>query len=87
MKILEGIATVSVGLLAFFGMSSIKLLNFTCLTRLLVLVDFPATASFLTLEERAFLVFKKSNHANFLWDCLKTYLFFLPIYKNMTIRA
>ncbi|KAF8153406.1 MFS general substrate transporter [Crassisporium funariophilum] len=40
--ILEGIATVAVGLLAFF-----------------VLVDFPATATFLTPEERAFVVFKK----------------------------
>ncbi|KAF8816104.1 MFS general substrate transporter [Phlegmacium glaucopus] len=40
--ILEGLATVAVGLLAFF-----------------VLVDFPATASFLTPEERAFVIFKK----------------------------
>ncbi|KAJ3514424.1 hypothetical protein NLJ89_g2392 [Agrocybe chaxingu] len=40
--ILEGIATVAVGILAFF-----------------VLVDFPATAQFLTLEERSFLVYKK----------------------------
>ncbi|KAF8965756.1 MFS general substrate transporter [Flammula alnicola] len=40
--ILEGIATVIVGLIAF-----------------LVLVDFPATATFLTPEERAFVVHKK----------------------------
>ncbi|KDR81104.1 hypothetical protein GALMADRAFT_222657 [Galerina marginata CBS 339.88] len=40
--ILEGIATVFVGILAFF-----------------VLVDFPATASFLTLEERSFIIHKK----------------------------
>ncbi|KAJ7497700.1 MFS general substrate transporter [Mycena latifolia] len=40
--ILEGIATVAVGLLAF-----------------IVLVDFPATANFLTLEERSFLVWRK----------------------------
>ncbi|TFK31526.1 MFS general substrate transporter [Crucibulum laeve] len=40
--ILEGIATVLVGILAFF-----------------VVVDFPVTASFLTPEERAFVVFKK----------------------------
>ncbi|KAJ6498892.1 MFS general substrate transporter [Mycena sanguinolenta] len=40
--ILEGIATVAVGCLAF-----------------LVLVDFPATASFLTLEERSFIVWRK----------------------------
>ncbi|KAF8184699.1 MFS general substrate transporter [Pholiota molesta] len=40
--ILEGIATVAVGTLAFF-----------------VLVDFPATAKFLTPEERAFIVHKK----------------------------
>ncbi|KAF9483280.1 MFS general substrate transporter [Pholiota conissans] len=40
--ILEGIATVAVGLLAF-----------------LVLVDFPATAKFLTPEERAFIIHKK----------------------------
>jgi len=40
--ILEGIATVIVGLLAF-----------------LILVDFPATAEFLTPEERAFVVWKK----------------------------
>ncbi|KAF7358572.1 hypothetical protein MSAN_01195400 [Mycena sanguinolenta] len=40
--ILEGIATVLVGILAFF-----------------VLVDFPATASFLTLEERSFIVRRK----------------------------
>ncbi|KAJ7680719.1 MFS general substrate transporter [Mycena polygramma] len=40
--ILEGIATVLVGLLAFF-----------------ILVDFPSTASFLTLEERSFIVWRK----------------------------
>lgn len=40
--ILEGIATVAVGIIAFF-----------------VLVDFPATATFLTPEERSFIVFKK----------------------------
>ncbi|KAF9044938.1 MFS general substrate transporter [Panaeolus papilionaceus] len=40
--ILEGIATVVVGLLAFF-----------------IMVDFPATAKFLTPEERAFVVAKK----------------------------
>ncbi|ESK89448.1 mfs nicotinic acid transporter tna1 [Moniliophthora roreri MCA 2997] len=40
--ILEGIATVVVGIVAF-----------------IVLVDFPATASFLTPEERAFVVWKK----------------------------
>ncbi|KAJ8091287.1 hypothetical protein PM082_024556 [Marasmius tenuissimus] len=40
--ILEGIATVAVGLVAF-----------------IVLVDFPDTASFLTPEERAFVVWKK----------------------------
>ncbi|KAF5328441.1 hypothetical protein D9619_013250 [Psilocybe cf. subviscida] len=40
--ILEGMATVLVGLLAF-----------------LVMVDFPATASFLTPEERSFIVHKK----------------------------
>ncbi|KAJ7282872.1 MFS general substrate transporter [Mycena rebaudengoi] len=40
--ILEGIATVAVGILAFF-----------------ILVDFPATANFLTLEERAYVVWRK----------------------------
>ncbi|KAJ7049979.1 MFS general substrate transporter [Mycena amicta] len=40
--ILEGIATVVVGIIAFF-----------------VLVDFPVTASFLTAEERSFLVWRK----------------------------
>ncbi|KAJ7739084.1 MFS general substrate transporter [Mycena maculata] len=40
--ILEGIATVCVGILAFF-----------------VLVDFPSTAGFLTLEERSFVVWRK----------------------------
>ncbi|KAK0213610.1 MFS general substrate transporter [Armillaria fumosa] len=40
--IIEGSATVAVGLLAFF-----------------ILVDFPATAKFLTPEERAFVVWKK----------------------------
>ncbi|KAJ7105402.1 MFS general substrate transporter [Mycena crocata] len=40
--ILEGIATVAVGLLAFA-----------------VLVDFPSTAKFLTLEERSFVVWRK----------------------------
>ncbi|KAJ7461088.1 MFS general substrate transporter [Mycena latifolia] len=40
--ILEGIATVLVGILAFF-----------------ILVDFPATANFLTLEERSFVVRRK----------------------------
>ncbi|KAJ7723566.1 MFS general substrate transporter [Mycena metata] len=40
--ILEGIATVAVGLLAF-----------------VVLVDFPSTAEFLTLEERSYIVWRK----------------------------
>ncbi|KAK7033226.1 major facilitator superfamily domain-containing protein [Favolaschia claudopus] len=40
--ILEGIATVAVGLVAF-----------------LILVDFPATATFLTPEERSYIVFRK----------------------------
>ncbi|KAJ6521968.1 MFS general substrate transporter [Mycena vulgaris] len=40
--ILEGIATVVVGFMAFF-----------------ILVDFPSTASFLTLEERSFIVWRK----------------------------
>ncbi|KAJ7160895.1 MFS general substrate transporter [Mycena filopes] len=40
--ILEGIATVGVGILAFF-----------------VLVDFPSTAGFLTLEERSYIVWRK----------------------------
>lgn len=43
MQILEGIATVLVGVLA-----------------LLVLVDFPVTAKFLTPEEKAYIVWKKS---------------------------
>ena len=30
-----------------------------------VLVDFPATAKFLTPEERAFVIWKKSKHAIF----------------------
>ncbi|KAJ8488388.1 hypothetical protein ONZ45_g13974 [Pleurotus djamor] len=42
--ILEGIATVVVGVVSF-----------------IVLVDFPATASFLTPEERAFIIHKKSQ--------------------------
>lgn len=42
-QILEGIATVLVGVLA-----------------LLVLVDFPATAKFLTPEEKAYVIWKKS---------------------------
>ncbi|KAJ8494385.1 hypothetical protein ONZ45_g13260 [Pleurotus djamor] len=42
--ILEGIATVVVGVVSF-----------------IVLVDFPATASFLTIEERAFIIHKKSQ--------------------------
>ncbi|KAF5349868.1 hypothetical protein D9758_014021 [Tetrapyrgos nigripes] len=42
--ILEGIATVGVGILAFF-----------------YLVDFPVTANFLTPEERAYIVWKKSK--------------------------
>jgi hypothetical protein len=44
-KILEGMATVLVGILALF-----------------VMVDFPATASFLTPEERSFIVHKKSTY-------------------------
>jgi hypothetical protein len=43
-KILEGIATVLVGVLAAF-----------------VLVDFPATAKFLTPEEKSYLIWKKSQ--------------------------
>ncbi|KAJ7770357.1 MFS general substrate transporter, partial [Mycena olivaceomarginata] len=45
--ILEGIATVLVGLVAFF-----------------VLVDFPATAKFLTAEQRAFVVMKRVQYDN-----------------------
>jgi len=43
LQILEGIATVVVGLLAFA-----------------VLYDFPSTASFLTPEEQAYVIWKKS---------------------------
>ncbi|KAF8882948.1 MFS general substrate transporter [Mucidula mucida] len=45
--ILEGIATVAIGVLAFF-----------------VLVDFPATAQFLTPEERAYIVYRKIEYDN-----------------------
>lgn len=43
-QILEGIATVAVGILAAF-----------------MLFDYPATAAFLTPEERAYIIWKKSG--------------------------
>ncbi|KAJ7733611.1 MFS general substrate transporter [Mycena olivaceomarginata] len=55
--ILEGIATVAVGLLAFL-VRALQYLR-TSSNRSLVLVDFPATAKFLTLEERSFIVWRK----------------------------
>ena len=64
LKILEGIATVAVGLLAFVGVSiNFSQIELQCLTSpfYAVMVDFPATASFLTAEERSFVISKKSN--------------------------
>ena len=65
-KIIEGVATVGVGLLAYFGMrlflssSSREIVDASKPPS--VLVDFPDTAHFLTLEERAYVLWKKSKH-------------------------
>jgi hypothetical protein len=65
MQILEGIATVLVGVLAAFGALNIPVSRCVTLSLmkivLVVLVDFPATASFLTPEERAYILWKKST--------------------------
>jgi hypothetical protein len=62
-QILEGIATVFVGILALFGKYSpgmpLDTFNLTE-SPALVLVDYPQTATFLTPEERAFVIWRKS---------------------------
>ena len=60
LKLIEGMATVVVGIISFFSEARCAL---KCgLTDLgTVLVDFPDTAHFLTAEERAYLVWKKSR--------------------------
>ncbi|KIM36238.1 hypothetical protein M413DRAFT_31834 [Hebeloma cylindrosporum] len=72
--ILEGIATVAVGIIAFF-----------------VLVDFPATATFLTPEERSFIVFKKREEEHFemrhLWAAVCDWQVWLHILIYMSIIA
>lgn len=86
-QILEGIATVAVGILAFFS-RSFKQIELTFLrssltaTHFQVLVDFPVTAKFLTPEERAFVVYKKS--AFFL--IILQHKFVNKYGQNMTIR-
>lgn len=60
-QILEGILTVLVGILAFFGMFSYVVSDYYADSFCEVLVDFPATANFLTLEERSFIVHTKSK--------------------------
>lgn len=58
-QILEGILTFVVGLVAC--LSKGRLSTTSCITdELLVLADFPDTAKFLSEEERAFLIWKKS---------------------------
>jgi hypothetical protein len=66
-QILEGIATVLIGILALFGAYP-PCFNYSILALLAlitVLVDFPSTAKFLTLEERAFVIWRKSMHIYF----------------------
>ncbi|KAH8112963.1 MFS general substrate transporter [Phellopilus nigrolimitatus] len=79
--ILEGIATVGVGMISLF-----------------ILVDFPATASFLTLEERAYVIWKK-KHDNttageaelfswhYVWAVFKDWQVWLQILTYMSIVA
>jgi len=66
-QILEGIATVLVGIIALFGAypPSFNYLTLPLLALIIVLVDFPSTAKFLTLEERAFVIWRKSMHIYF----------------------
>jgi hypothetical protein len=66
-QILEGIATVLVGFLSLFGAypQSFNYLTLALLALITVLVDFPSTAKFLTLEERAFVIWRKSMHIYF----------------------
>lgn len=62
-QIIEGMATVVVGLLAVLGKLSILTIRVLFITVFdAVLVDFPSTAAFLTPEERAFVVKKLSKH-------------------------
>ena len=61
-EILEGLATIVVGFVAFFSKDCVSTVIFVLRMRI-VLVDFPATAGFLTPEERAFVVYRKSERA------------------------
>ncbi|CCL99899.1 uncharacterized protein FIBRA_01924 [Fibroporia radiculosa] len=65
--IIEGIATVVIGLVSFFSwsFSVLRLEAKLIINSLPVLVDFPDTATFLTPEERAYVLWTKSK----LHDC------------------
>ena len=60
-KILEGLMTVVASIIALFGMLSFldNSAAYACLL-CLVMVDFPATSRFLTPEERAYVIWRKS---------------------------
>lgn len=62
-QILEGLATIVVGFVALFSKDGILARFAFILRTMIVLVDFPATAAFITPEERAFVVHKKSESA------------------------
>lgn len=87
LQILEGIATVAVGILAFFSMMSLfHPSDFRSnLPALVVLVDFPSTASFLTPEERAYVIYKKSTFYS-LFRCRLCWNFLASAeYDNSTV--
>lgn len=84
-QILEGIATVCVGVLALLGLICIHnyFLWYFDSSLVPVLVDFPASASFLTPEERAFVVWKKSQY-NLLLSIHQSLICFLE-YDNSSL--
>jgi hypothetical protein len=74
---------VVVGTIAFFSASNSYTLVSEYFTRgTLVLVDFPSTATFLTPEERAYIIFRKSEQ---LTRSILSGLKFHPEYDNSTV--
>ena len=67
-QILEGIITVGVSIIAVFGtlLFCTRRLKYFPFIPFPVMFDFPATATFLTPEERAYVIWRKSKLLTFL---------------------
>ena len=69
MQLLEGLATIVVGFIAFFGQCTrYSITQRADIYDRSVMVDFPGTAKFLTPEERAFVIWKKSKLSARFWE-------------------